>query len=140
MLLLVQTQIVAGDLRDAAYVADEALVVLLQMSLEELVGLEALAAQRALTRPLRLVHFDRVLAELLLVGEALVALLAAHLLLVAAYVLKQQLLLDLLLAAERALVNRTILRGSSIRFRGYMTEPFRIARLVRFRRRGKLRL
>lgn len=76
VLLLVQTQIISGDLRYAAYVAGKTFVVLLQVGLQELLGLETLAAQNALKRFLLLVCFYHMLSQLLLIIEDFVALLA----------------------------------------------------------------
>lgn len=44
VLLLVETQIVSGDLWDTAYIAGESFIMLLQMDLQEFLGLETLAA------------------------------------------------------------------------------------------------
>lgn len=76
VLLLVQAQVVAGHLGYATDIASEAFVVLLQVSLEELLSLEALGAQNALERPFLLVHLHHVLLQLLVVDEVYVALLA----------------------------------------------------------------
>ena len=57
-------------------VAGEAFVVLLQMGLQELLGLEAFGAEHALERFLLLVYLYHVLLQLVLVDEDDVALLA----------------------------------------------------------------
>lgn len=109
VLLLVQAQVVSGDLGDAAYVAGEAFVVLLQVGLQEFLGLEALGAQDALKRPLLLVRLDHVLLQLLLVDKLPVAFVATALdrraPLVALPVLQKLLFLQHSLAADLALVN-----------------------------------
>lgn len=76
VLLLVQTQVVAGHLGYAADIAGEAFVVLLQVGLQELLGLEAFGAEHALERSLLLVYLYHVLLQLVLVDEDDVALLA----------------------------------------------------------------
>jgi hypothetical protein len=110
MLFLVETQIISGDLRDAAYVAGESFVVLLQMDLQELLGLEALAAQNALERLFLLVRFYHVLSQLLLVGEELVAfptaIFSLRVPLVILPVLQELQFLQHTLPANVALVNR----------------------------------
>lgn len=76
VLLLVQSQIVAGYLGYTADVAGESLVVLLQMSLQEFFRFEAFVAKDTLKRFLFLMYFDHVLLQLLLIREGFVAFLA----------------------------------------------------------------
>lgn len=114
VLLLVQTQIVPGDLRDAAYVAGEAFVVLLQVGFQELLGFEALAAENTLERSLLLVHLDHMLLQFLLVSKSLVTFFATVFdllaLLVPLSVLQEQLFPRYSFPADITLVNRLAIR------------------------------
>lgn len=113
VLLLVQTQIVSGDLRHAAYVAGETFVVLLQVGLQEFLGLETLAAQNALKRSLLLMRLYHMLLQFLLIVENFIALLAAifglRIPLVILSMLQKLQLLEHLLPTNFTLVNRRTL-------------------------------
>lgn len=111
---LVQPQIVSGHLRDAADIASETFIVLLQVRLQEFLRLEAFAAENTLKWFLLLVHLYHVLPQFVLLEEDFVALVAAagdflHVPLVVLSVLQELQLLAHPFAADVALVDHRAL-------------------------------